>query len=315
MMKPTPILEGLPAVRGTLVADAPLDKLTWFRTGGRAQVLYTPADVDDLAAFLAARPCDVPLTVIGLGSNLLVRDGGVPGVVIHLGKPFAGIALHEDRILAGAAALDRAVAAYAQSIGMAGLEFLVGIPGTIGGALRMNAGCYGGDMQGITQEARALDTAGNMRFLNVGDLGFTYRHAAVPEDWIFLDALLEGPADSSAAIAARMADIRRQREISQPLGTRTGGSTFANPPGLKAWELIDRAGCRGLSRGAARVSDKHCNFLINEGTAGGDDLEALGEEVRRRVLEHCGVALVWEIRRIGFPRAQGPTADGGTSSW
>ena len=301
-----PLIDILPKARGAMIADAPLDKLTWFRTGGKAEVLFTPEDADDLASFLAARPIDVPMTVIGLGSNLLIRDGGVPGVTIRLGRSFATIKMHGDSILAGAGAMDRAVSEFAQGMSMSGLEFLCGVPGTVGGALRMNAGCYGGEMKDVTEEARALDPVGNMRFLSVTDLGFTYRHCAVPDDWIFLDAVLEGPAGSATAIAARMVEIRREREESQPLGTRTGGSTFANPPGQKAWQLIDKAGCRGMTIGGAQVSEKHCNFLINTGKATGDQLETLGEEVRRRVRETSGVELEWEIRRIGVAGGKQP---------
>ncbi|PKU22690.1 UDP-N-acetylmuramate dehydrogenase [Telmatospirillum siberiense] len=294
-----PLIERLPAVRGRLTEGASLASVTWFRTGGPAEVLFKPADPDDLAAFLAGTPEDVPLTVIGVGSNLLVRDGGVPGVVVRLGRDFAGIDWDDDRLAVGAGALDLTVSTSAWEAGVGGLEFLSGVPGTIGGALRMNAGAYGGEMAGVTLSARALDRRGGMHQLTRDDIGFSYRHAAVPEDWIFIDALLQGRRDEPAEIARRMAEIRRQREDSQPLRTRTGGSTFANPPGQKAWQLIDRAGCRGLARGGAQVSEKHCNFLINTGSASAADIEDLGEDVRRRVFETSGVTLVWEIRRIG----------------
>lgn len=295
----TPLIERLPAVRGRLTAEANLASVTWFRTGGPAEVLFKPADPDDLATFLAGTPADVPLTVIGVGSNLLVRDGGVPGVVVRLGRDFAGIDRDGDQITAGAGALDLTVATSAWEAGLGGLEFLSGVPGTIGGALRMNAGAYGGEMSGITLQARALDRQGGLHLLAHADMGFSYRHTSVPGDWIFIDTLLQGHPDAPEEIARRMAEIKRQREDSQPLRTRTGGSTFANPPGHKAWQLIDQAGCRGLTRGGAQVSEKHCNFLINTGSASAADIEDLGEDVRRRVLETSGITLEWEIRRIG----------------
>ncbi len=298
-MAETRLIDRLPAVRGRLSAGASLSRITWFRVGGPAEVMFRPADLDDLCQFLAARPANVPVTVIGVGSNLLVRDSGVDGVVLRLGRAFAGIEIDGERIRVGASALDVNVALAAQDAGIAGLEFLRGIPGTIGGALRMNAGAYGREMVDIVVEAQAVDPDGTVHHLSPEQLGFGYRHSSVPEDWIFVGATLQGRADAPAAIAARMADIVAQREDSQPTRTRTGGSTFANPPGAKAWELIDRAGCRGLRRGGAVVSEKHCNFLINEGEASAADLEGLGEEVRRRVKEHSGVDLHWEIRRIG----------------
>jgi UDP-N-acetylmuramate dehydrogenase len=293
------LLERLPPVRGRLTAGAPLANITWFRVGGPAEVMFRPADRDDLIAFLAAKPAGVPVTVIGVGSNLLVRDGGVPGVVIRLGKGFADIAVHERRVVAGAAALDLNVAVVARDAGLAGLEFLSGVPGTIGGALRMNAGAYGAEMVDVALGAEALDPLGGLHHLGPAELGLAYRRCAVPEDWIFLSAEIAGWPDEPGAIAGRMTDIQARREASQPIRTRTGGSTFANPPGHKAWELIDRAGCRGLKHGGAMVSDKHCNFLINTGSATAADLEELGETVRARVLADSGIALAWEIRRIG----------------
>ena len=293
------LLERLPPVRGRLTAGAPLANITWFRVGGPAEVMFRPADRDDLIAFLAARPAGVPVTVIGVGSNLLVRDGGVPGVVIRLGKGFADIAVKDRRVVAGAAALDLNVAVVARDAGLAGLEFLSGVPGTIGGALRMNAGAYGAEMVDLAIAAEALDPLGGLHRLDAAGLGLAYRRCAVPEDWIFLSAELTGWPDEPGAIAGRMADIQARREASQPIRTRTGGSTFANPPGHKAWELIDRAGCRGLKHGGAMVSDKHCNFLINTGSATAADLEELVETVRARVLADSGIALAWEIRRIG----------------
>lgn len=301
------LLDRLPPLRGRLSADAPLAGVTWFGVGGAAEVLFKPADRDDLAALLAKRPADVPVTVIGVGSNLLVRDGGVPGVVVRLGRAFAGIEVAGTTVTAGAAALDGNVAAVSRDAAVAGLEFLSGVPGTIGGALRMNAGAYGREMRDVVVEAEALDAQGGLHRLAPADLGFGYRRCALPSDWIFTAATLRGEAGDRAAIAARMEEIRAAREDSQPLRSRTGGSTFANPPGHKAWQLIDAAGCRGLRRGGAMVSEKHCNFLLNVGGANAADLEDLGEEVRRRVFETSGVRLEWEIRRIGL-RADGGAA-------
>jgi len=308
---PTELIHRLPAVRGRYTADAPLANITWFRVGGPAEVMFRPADRDDLITFLCDRPRDVPLTVIGVASNLLVRDGGVPGVVIRLGRGFAGIAAEDSDIVCGAAALDVNVATAARLAGIAGLEFLSGVPGTIGGALRMNAGAYGTETKDVLVSAEALDAEGTLHALSPGEMGYAYRHCAVPEDWIFVGARLRGHRDEPEAIARRMADVQDSRTTSQPVRTRTGGSTFKNPPGAKAWQLIDRAGGRGLTRGGATVSEQHCNFLINTGTASAADLEALGEDLRRRVREDCGVELEWEIRRIGVAgpgRAQGGAA-------
>jgi UDP-N-acetylmuramate dehydrogenase len=310
----TRLIDRLPKVRGELEENAPLDRETWFRCGGPADVLFRPADRDDLGAFLRQKPRDVPVTVIGYGSNLLVRDGGVPGVVIRLGKRLAEIEVNGGEVSAGAGAGDVAVAAAARDAGLAGLEFLSGIPGTIGGALRMNAGAYGREMKDVVVECKALDPEGGLHKLKLEELGFSYRHCAVSEDWVFTGAVMRGRPDDKANIAARMADIRRQREDSQPMRTRTGGSTFANPPGHKAWQLIDQAGCRGFKVGGAMVSEKHTNFLINTGGATADDIETLGEEVRRRVEAQSGVTLEWEIRRIGRPsagRAAGRSARSG----
>ena len=289
----------LPPVRGRYKDNAPLAPVTWFRVGGPAEVLFRPADVDDLSHFLAARPADVPITVLGVASNVLIRDGGVRGVVIRLGREFAGLAVDGTEMDAGAAALDVTVARVACTAGIAGLEFLSGVPGTIGGALRMNAGAFGGEMQAIVVAAEALEGAGRRHCLSGSDLGFGYRSTAAPADWIFISARLRGRPGEGAAIARRMDEIRAQREQAQPMRVRTGGSTFTNPPGGTAWELIEAAGCRGLARGGAMVAEKHCNFLINTGSATAADLEALGEEVRRRVLETSGIALHWEIRRFG----------------
>jgi UDP-N-acetylmuramate dehydrogenase len=294
--------DGLPEVRGRLSFDAPMAPFTWFRVGGAAEALFRPADLDDLIAVLEALSPQVPVTVVGVGSNLLVRDGGVPGLVIRLTGPFAAIDVSGDTITAGAGALDLTVARTAEEAGVAGLEFLSGVPGTVGGALRMNAGAFGAEMKDVTLSAQALDRAGNLQILGPAELGFGYRRSAVPEGWIFLSATLKGRAAPRDAIAARMAEIARAREEAQPQKVRTGGSTFANPEGMSAWKLIDAAGCRGLVMGGAQVSEKHCNFLLNTGDATAADIENLGEEVRRRVRETSGVDLHWEIRRIGVRR-------------
>ena len=295
------LIDRLPPVRGRLTADAPLAPVTWFRVGGAAEVLFRPVDTDDLAEFLAKRPPDVPVTVIGVASNLLVRDGGVDGVVVRLGRGFTTIEVSGAKVTAGAAVLDLNVAIACRTAGVGGLEFLSGIPGTIGGALRMNAGAYGREVKDVLESVTALDSAGVRHELSLVQMGLSYRHCGVPEDWIFTAATLRGVEADRDAIQQRMAQIQSEREASQPIRARTGGSTFANPPGHKAWELIDRAGCRGLTRGGARVSEKHTNFLINAGTATAADIEGLGEDVRRRVFEKFGVKLEWEIRRIGRP--------------
>lgn len=295
----------LPPVRGRYRENVPLAPVTWFRVGGPAEVMFRPADADDLAAFRAALPCDVPVTVLGVGSNALIRDGGIPGVVIRLGRAFAGITIDSATVSAGAAALDVNVARAAGAAGLAGLEFLSGIPGTIGGGLRMNAGAYGTEIRDVLINAEAVDETGRVHRLDVAELGLAYRSCTVPEAWIFVAARLRARHGDPLEVAARMADIREARERTQPIRTRTGGSTFANPPGAKAWELIDMAGCRGLRLGDAQVSEQHCNFLVNTGTATAADLEALGEEVRRRVHAATGVELRWEIHRLGIP-AEGP---------
>ncbi|MBI2242235.1 MAG: UDP-N-acetylmuramate dehydrogenase [Magnetospirillum gryphiswaldense] len=297
-------IKSLPKTRGRLTVDAPLGGLTWFRVGGNAEVLFRPADVDDLAEFLVELPAEVTVTVIGVGSNLLVRDGGVQGVVIRLGGAFAQIDVMDDIVTAGAGALDLNVALTAQEHGLSGLEFLSGVPGTIGGALRMNAGAFGGEMKDVTLSATAIDRDGTTQLLTLSDLDMSYRHCGSPDEYIFLSATLQGKRGQPGAIAKVMADIKQAREDSQPTRVRTGGSTFANPDGAKAWELIDKAGCRGLVIGGAQVSEKHCNFLLNLGDATAADIENLGEEVRRRVLETSGVTLEWEIRRIGIEGAK-----------
>ena len=291
------LLARLPAVRGRYEIGASLADLTWFRVGGPAEVLYRPADADDLAAFLAARPADVALTVIGVGSNLLVRDGGIAGVVVRLGRAFARIEVQDGEILAGASAPDVAIALAARDAGLGGLEFLRGVPGTLGGALRMNAGAYGREIADVLISAEALDATGERH--RASDLGLAYRHSSAPADWIFTAARLRGRPEAAERVAERMALVKEARESTQPTRSRTGGSTFKNPPGATAWELIDAAGCRGLRRGGASVSERHCNFLINDGQASAADLKALGEEVRRRVMEVSGFDLEWEIRRLG----------------
>ncbi len=291
--------DALPPVRGTYTPDAPLKDLVWFRVGGAAEILFRPADAEDLATFLFAKPADIRVSVIGVGSNLLIRDGGIPGVVIRLPGSMGKTSIDGVRVTAGAAALDANVAKLAADAGIAGLEFLRGIPGTVGGALRMNAGCYGREIQDILVEATAIDGKGEIVRLTPADMGFSYRKTLGPDDLIFVSAVFEGTRDDPAAIRARMDKLVADREASQPVKTRTGGSTFKNPPGHKAWQLIDDAGCRGLLRGQAQVSPMHCNFLINTGDATAADIEALGEEVRARVKEKSGVALEWEIKRVG----------------
>jgi UDP-N-acetylmuramate dehydrogenase len=290
----------LPPVRGSLIRGAPLKDLVWFRAGGPAEVLFRPADADDLANFPAARPQDLRVSVIGVGSNLLVRDGGIPGVVVRLSSAFGKIETDGTRVRAGAAALDGAVARAAADAGIAGIEFLRGVPGTIGGALKMNAGCYGRELKDVFVEATAIDEKGNKIRLSSADMGFEYRKArGASDDLIFVEAVLEGTPDEPAAIRARMEELSANREASQPIKSKTGGSTFKNPPGHKAWQLIDEAGCRGLMVGAAQVSEKHTNFLINTGEATAAELEALGEDVRKRVKEKSGIVLEWEIKRVG----------------
>ena len=286
-------------MRGRLAANAPIGHLTWFRVGGPAELLFRPADEDDLAGFLAALPAEIPVTVIGVGSNLLVRDGGIPGVTVRLGRGFAATAPNGDQVAAGAGALDLNVALTAAEAGIAGLEFLSGIPGTVGGGFQTNAGAYGTEFNDVLISADAVDRTGRIHRVGAAELGFSYRHSAAPPDWIFTGAVFRGTLGDRAAIAQRLAEIQAAREASQPIRARTGGSTFANPPGHQAWQLIDAAGCRGLARGAAMVSEKHTNFLINTGNATAADIEALGEEVWRRVSDRFGITLEWEIRRIG----------------
>jgi UDP-N-acetylmuramate dehydrogenase len=293
--------EMLPKVRGTYTENAQLKDLVWFRAGGPAEILFRPADAGDLADFLAAKPHDLPVTIIGVGSNLLIRDGGVRGVVIRLPASFGRIAVDGIRVRVGAAALDAAVARSAADSGIAGLEFLRGIPGTVGGAIRMNAGCYGREIKDIFVEATGVGADGRKRVLNADEMDFHYRKSGAAEDMIFVEAVFQGTQGDPQEIRARMNALIDAREASQPVKSRTGGSTFKNPHGHKAWQLIDEAGCRGLMHGAAQVSEKHCNFLINTGDATAADIEQLGEEVRGRVKAKFGVELEWEIKRVGVP--------------
>jgi UDP-N-acetylmuramate dehydrogenase len=292
-------MSGLPQVRGALRRQVALAPLTWLRVGGPAEWLFQPADAEDLAAFLAAAPAGLPVMPMGVASNLLVRDGGIDGVVVRFGGPLAKVEVEGNIVVAGAGALDQRVAQVAQTAGLSGLEFMIGIPGTVGGAVRMNAGAFGGETRDGLIWAEALDRQGRLHRLTPADLGMTYRHSELPADWIVLRAAFEAVPGDPAAVAARMQAIRDEREASQPLRVATGGSTFKNPPGHRSWQLIDAAGCRGLRHGAAMVSDKHCNFLINTGGASAAEVEGLGEIVRRRVRESAGVTLEWEIVRVG----------------
>ncbi len=301
------LLDRLPSVRGKLIENASLADITWLRVGGPAQVLFLPADAADLARFLAETPRDIDVRVLGAGSNTLVRDGGLPGVTVKLTPAFGKVeALENNRIRAGAAALDKMVAKAAAKAGIAGLEFYVGVPGAIGGALRMNAGCYGTETKDVLVEAIALDRTGRRIIAPVEELGYAYRHSDAPEDWIFIEAVFEGQADDPEAVTERMNAITERREASQPIREKTSGSTFKNPDpetseGRSAWQLVDAAGWRGKPIGGARFSEQHCNFLINDGTATASDLETLGETVRAEVKDKFGVELHWEVKRIGEP--------------
>ena len=293
----------MPDVRGRLLPNQSLAELTWFRVGGPAQVLFMPEDEADLAYFLEHLPAEIPVTVIGLGSNLIVRDGGVPGVVIRLGRGFAEVKVEEDsRIRSGTAVPDVKVSRAAQEAAIAGLAFFRGLPGAVGGALRMNGGAYGRETKDALIEARGVDRAGRVRVFSNGDMHYTYRHCGAPEDIIFTEALFQGAPGDPVAIAAEMDKITESREATQPIKRGTGGSTFKNPPGHKAWQLIDAAGCRGFKIGDAQVSQMHCNFLINLGGASAADIETLGETVRKRVKENSGAELEWEIKRVGVAK-------------
>ncbi len=293
----------LPPLAGSVEAGAAFADFIWFRTGGAAQWLVRPRDVNDLASFLAALDPDMPVLPVGVGSNLIVRDGGVPGVTIRLPKSFAQVTIEGTNVRAGAAAMGITVASAARDAGLAGLEFLRGIPGTVGGAVRMNAGAYGRDVADLLVEATVVRRDGRIEVLPASAFGFSYRHSALPEGDVVVEAVLRGTPGDKTVITAEMDRIAAEREASQPLRSRTGGSTFKNPAGHKAWQLVDAAGCRGLKLGGAQVSEKHTNFLLNTGGATSADIEALGELVRQKVLANSGVALEWEIERVGVPAA------------
>ena len=294
------VTTAMPKVRGKLTPDAPLAPLVWFKSGGSAEWLFEPADPDDLVQFLREIDSDMPVMALGLGSNLIVRDGGVRGVVVRLGKAFARIdRLDEVTLRCGGGASGILVSSTARDAGIAGLEFLRGIPGTVGGFVRMNGGAYGREVSDVLVSARIVHRSGELEEWPLERLGYTYRHSEVPEGAVVLDASFRGTPGEAEAIGAEMDAIARAREESQPLRSRTGGSTFKNPPGHKAWALIDAAGCRGLTMGDAQVSEKHCNFLLNLGSATSADIEALGEEVRRRVKAKSNITLEWEIQRVG----------------
>jgi UDP-N-acetylmuramate dehydrogenase len=308
-------LDRLPPVRGKLLADEQLAPFTWFRVGGPADALFLPKDEDDLAEFLAKLDPLIPVTVLGAASNVIVRDGGIAGVVVRLGPAFGRITTDGLRVTAGAAALDARVSVAAANAGIAGLEFFSGVPGTIGGALRMNAGCYGAETKDVLVEARALNSRGERVVLSNADFHFTYRHTEADEELIFVEAIFAGRADEPAAILERIEALKARRETTQPIREKTGGSTFANPdpPGTpnqrSSWKLVDEAGMRGAKRGGAQVSELHCNFLLNLGDATAADIEGLGEDVRAAVKAKSGVELRWEIKRIGRP-AIDPTVEG-----
>ncbi|MEC9141987.1 MAG: UDP-N-acetylmuramate dehydrogenase [Pseudomonadota bacterium] len=293
------LLDRLPQVRGDYAAAVPMAGHTWFGVGGPADIIFSPADAADLGSFLAACPADIPLLAVGAGSNLLVRDGGIGGVVIRTPAHMNAVSHDGETVLAGAGALDAEVARHAAKAGLAGLEFLIGIPGTVGGGLRMNAGAYGGEFRDVVIRAHGFDRSGTPFSATPDDMGMAYRHSDAPDDWIFTHAEFRAGAGDATRIRARMKEIVASRGDAQPRGVRTGGSTFANPPGGKAWQEIDAAGCRGMEIGAAQVSEKHCNFLINRGGASAQDIESLGETVRNRVAARGGPALRWEIRRVG----------------
>jgi UDP-N-acetylmuramate dehydrogenase len=300
----------MPELRGRLTPNAPMDAITWFRAGGPAQVLFNPQDEADLAYFLKSAPVDLPVFVIGLGSNLLVRDGGVRGVVIRLGRGFGETVVEPGyRIRTGTVVPDAKVARVAADAGVAGLAFYRGIPGSIGGALRMNAGAHGTETKDCLVAARAVDRQGNIHVLSLADMKFTYRHCGIPHDWIFTEATYQGTAGEPAKILEQMQEVADYREANQPIKERTGGSTFKNPPGNSSWKLIDAAGMRGHRVGGAKVSEMHCNFLINDQNASGEDIERLGETVRARVKAHSAVTLEWEIIRLGEPLPGRQTGD------
>ncbi len=298
------LIDVLPAIQGRVQAGAPLAANSWFRVGGSAEILARPSDVANLSILVGDMPMHLPVFALGAASNVIIRDGGIAGVVIRLGRGFNTVEVQADGVVAGAAALDATVAEHAAASGLTGLEFLSGIPGTIGGAVAMNAGAYGNDIANTLDWAEIVTRQGEVLRLSAGQIGFAYRHSGLPPECVVTRARLRAQPGDAAAIATRMAQIRSSREQTQPVRARTGGSTFRNPDGQKAWELIDAAGCRGLMRGGAQVSEKHCNFLINVNQATAADLEGLGEEVRRRVHAASGVTLAWEIKRIGVPASK-----------
>ncbi len=293
------IIDLLPKVRGSYRENSDLSKINWFNVGGMAQVMFRPADAEDLSSFLKNKPEGIIVTVLGVGSNLLVRDGGIDGVVIRLGKGFTDISVRNNELTAGAGALSFNVSMFAAQNSLTGLEFLSGIPGTIGGALYMNAGAYGSDVSAILKSAEAIDESGTLHILTQQDIGYIYRGNTLPEGMIFTKGTFIGKPGDRAEIENLLTKISSQREDTQPIKSRTSGSTFKNPEGKKAWELIDAAGCRGMKVGGAQVSEKHCNFFINTGGATSDDIEKLGEIVRKRVKEKTGVSLEWEVKIIG----------------
>lgn len=304
------IMAAIPGLRGRLAANTMMADITWFRVGGPAQLLFSPADEADLAAFLKGAPRDLPVVVVGLGSNLLVRDGGFAGVVIRLGRGFADVtAEFGSRLRVGTAVPDAKLARAAAEAGIAGLAFYRGIPGSVGGALRMNAGAHGRETTDVLRSARAVDRAGVIHVLSHAEMGFTYRHSMVPPDWIFTEATFQGAPGDREAILKEMDDVAAYREKNQPVKERTGGSTFKNPPGHSAWKLIDEAGCRGLRIGGAIVSEMHCNFLLNVDSASAEDIERLGETVRARVRAKSGIVLHWEIIRLGQPLVGRPIGE------
>ena len=293
------LINDLPQIRGNLRENVGLAPFTWLRVGGEAEVLFIPKDEADLAHFLSSTPDDIPVHILGVASNTLVRDGGVKGVVIRLGPAFGQIQTDGLRLTAGSAALDKLVAKKAADAGIAGLEFYAGVPGTIGGALRMNAGCYGGETKDILKSVVALDRTGRRQVMSLAEMDYSYRHCGAPSDLIFTQAVFEGTRDDPKNIHGRILEITARREASQPIREKTGGSTFKNPEGQSSWKLIEAAGCRGLQIGGAQISEQHCNFMINNGNATAADLEALGETVREKVLASQGIDLHWEVKRIG----------------
>jgi UDP-N-acetylmuramate dehydrogenase len=294
-----PLIQRLPQVRGSYRENVNLAKINWFNVGGNAQVVFRPADVEDLCDFLKNKPENIKVTVLGVGSNLLVRDGGIDGVVIRLGRGFTRLKCEGDKLIAGAAGLSFNAAMYAASGGIAGLEFLSGIPGTIGGALFMNAGAYGCDVSSVLESAEIVDEAGNINTVNCHDIGYIYRGNTLPDGIIFTSGVFKGVRGKREDIENKINEITSARESTQPIKSRTSGSTFKNPDGRKAWQLIDEAGCRGMSIGGAQVSEKHCNFFINTGNATAEDIEKLGELVRQKVKDKSGVELKWEVKIIG----------------